>query len=208
MLRAWATAPRACAWSRWAKGKIWRASSASLKSGTAVKNTALQSVRSAEKLSTGGRVYNFGAGPAMLPLEVLQQAQAEFLNWQGTGMSVMEVSHRSEKYMAMAVQTEADLRELLAIPAGYKVLFLQGGATSQFAMAPQNILGAKTTADYLHTGHWSGKALREARKFCKVNVALSLEQNGFTSIPASDTWQLNPDAAYVYYTENETIHGV
>lgn len=173
-----------------------------------MKNNALHSVCPAEKLSPTGRVYNFGAGPAMLPTEVMQQAQAELLDWQGTGMSVMEVSHRSEKYIAMAEQAEADLRELLAIPAGYRVLFLQGGATSQFAMAPQNLLRGKTTADYLHTGHWSGKALREARKFCKVNLALSLEQNGFTSIPAPDTWQLNPDAAYVYYTENETIHGV
>jgi Phosphoserine aminotransferase len=154
------------------------------------------------------RGYNFGAGPAMLPAEVMQQAQAEFLDWHGTGMSVMEMSHRSKKYIAMAEQTEADLRNLLAIPENYKVLFLQGGATSQFAMAPQNLLREKTTADYLHTGHWSGKALQEARRFCKVNVALSIEKNGFTSIPAPDTWLLNPDAAYVYYTENETIHGV
>ena len=163
---------------------------------------------SAEKLPRYERVYNFGAGPSMLPTEVMQQAQAEFLDWQGTGMSVMEVSHRSEKYIAMANQAEADLRELLAVPAHYKVLFLQGGATSQFAMAPQNLLRTKTTADYLHTGHWSGKALREARKFCKVNVALSLEHNGFSAITPPDTWQLNPDAAYVYYTENETIHGI
>ena len=173
-----------------------------------MKNNALKTVRTDARPLPAGRVYNFGAGPAMLPTEVMQQAQSEFLDWQGTGMSAMEVSHRSEKYMAMAAQTEADLRRLLAVPENYKVLFLQGGATSQFALAPQNLLRGKTAADYLHTGHWSGKALLEARRFCQVNVALSLEKNGYTSIPAPDTWQLNPDAAYVYYTENETIHGI
>ena len=174
----------------------------------AVKNNAHSRPLPDKRFTPGGRVYNFGAGPAMLPAEVMHQAQAEFLDWQGTGMSVMEVSHRCERYMDMAAQAEADLRGLLAVPDNYKVLFLQGGATSQFAMAPQNLLRAKTSADYLHTGHWSGKALREARRFCTVNVAMSGETNGFTSIPASGTWQLNPDAAYVYYTENETIHGV
>ena len=173
-----------------------------------MKNNALGMAHPAKEFPHPGRVYNFGAGPAMLPTAVMRQAQAEFLDWQGTGMSVMEVSHRSERYMAMAAQSEADLRELLAVPANYRVLFLQGGATSQFAMAPQNLLREKTTADYLHTGHWSGKALCEARRFCRVNVALSIENNGFTSIPAPDTWQVNPDSAFVYYTENETIHGV
>jgi len=172
------------------------------------KNNVLKTARPVGKSFSSGRVYNFGAGPAMLPTEVMQQAQAEFLDWQGTGMSAMEVSHRSEKYIAMAAQTEADLRALLAVPENYKVLFLQGGATSQFAVAPQNLLRGKTTADYLHTGHWSGKALREARRFCTVNVALSIEDNGFTSIPAPEHWRLNRDAAYVFYTENETIHGV
>ncbi|MGH8119680.1 MAG: 3-phosphoserine/phosphohydroxythreonine transaminase [Gammaproteobacteria bacterium] len=168
----------------------------------------LKTVRLEKKSRPAGRIYNFGAGPATLPAEVLQQAQAEILDWQGTGMSVMEISHRSEKYIEMAAQTEADLRALLAIPQNYKVLFLQGGATGQFAMVPQNLLREKTTADYLHTGHWSGKALQEARRFCKVNVALSIEDNGYTSIPAPEHWRLDPDAAYVYYTENETIHGV
>ena len=172
------------------------------------KNNVLTTVRPVEKSAAAGRVYNFGAGPAMLPAEVMQQAQAEFLDWQGTGMSAMEVSHRSEKFMAMAAQAETDLRALLAVPENYKILFLQGGATSQFAMAPQNLLRGKTTADYLHTGHWSGKALQEARRFCTVNVALSIETNGYTSIPAPEHWRLNPGAAYVFYTENETIHGV
>jgi phosphoserine aminotransferase len=173
-----------------------------------LKNNAIKTARLTQKLFPAERVYNFGAGPAMLPAEVMQQAQAEFLDWQGTGMSVMEVSHRSEKYMAMAAQTEADLRALLVIPENYKVLFLQGGATSQFAMVPLNLLRGKDTADYLHTGMWSGKAVKEAGRYCKVNVAVSIENNGFTSIPASDSWSLNPDAAYVYYTDNETVHGV
>lgn len=172
------------------------------------KNNALQAARPVVASRYAGRRYNFGAGPAMLPAEVMQQAQAEFLDWQGSGMSAMEVSHRGERFMAMAAQAEADLRTLLAIPENYQVLFLQGGATSQFAMAPQNLLRGKSTADYLHTGHWSGKALNEARRFCKVNVALSIASNGFTAIPSSDSWLLNPDSAYVYYTENETIHGV
>ena len=172
------------------------------------KNNVLKTVRPVEKSSSAGRVYNFGAGPAMLPAEVMLQAQAEFLDWQGTGMSAMEVSHRSEKYTDMAAQAEADLRALLAVPENYKVLFLQGGATSQFAMAPQNLLRGKASADYLHTGHWSGKALQEARRFCTVNVALSIENNGYTSIPAPEHWRLDPCAAYVYYAENETIHGV
>jgi len=155
-----------------------------------------------------GRICNFGAGPAMLPTEVMLQAQAELLDWQGSGMSVMEISHRSEAFMAIAAQAGADLRELLQIPGNYKVLFLQGGATSQFAMAPLNLLRGKTSADYLHTGMWSEKAMKEARRYCNVNIALSIENNGFTSIPHSDSWILNSDAAYVYYTANETVHGV
>ena len=155
-----------------------------------------------------GRAHNFGAGPAMLPTEVMLQAQAELTDWNGTGMSIMEISHRSDAFLTIAEQTEADLRELLNIPENYRVLFLHGGATSQFAMVPLNLLRGKTTADYLYTGMWSEKAMKEAGRYCNVNMALSIESNGFTSIPHPDSWILNPDSAYVYYTDNETVHGV
>lgn len=144
----------------------------------------------------------------MLPSEVMYQAQAEFANWRDSGMSVMEISHRSKEFIAIAEQTETDLRELLQIPENYKVLFLSGGATSQFAMVPLNLLRGQATADYLHTGLWSGKAIKEAGRYCKVKLALSIETNGFTDIPSADSWDLNHDAAYVYFTDNETIHGV
>lgn len=155
-----------------------------------------------------GRIYNFSAGPAMLPEEVLAQARDEMLDWRGSGMSVMEMSHRGKQFMAIAAQAEADLRELLGIPANYKVLFLQGGASLQFAMVPINLLGEKKTADYINTGAWSKKAIGEAKKFCAVNVAASSEADKFTSIPSPSQWQLNPEAAYVHYTTNETIGGV
>ncbi len=169
------------------------------------KLNTLKAVDSKECYS--GLVYNFGPGPAVLPREVMQLARAEFLDWHGTGMSVMEMSHRSSEYMSMAAQTEADFRELLAIPENYKVLFLQGGASGQFAMVPLNLLAGKNTADYFHTGIWSGKALKEAERFCKVKVIAS-EDSSMQSIPEAETWSLNPDAAYVYYTDNETISGV
>jgi phosphoserine aminotransferase len=171
---------------------------------TVMKNSQLKSVPELHS----GRACNFGAGPAMLPTEVMMQAQAEFMDWQGSGMSVMEISHRSDAFMAIAELAEVNLRELLQIPGNYKVLFLQGGATSQFAMVPLNLLRRKTSADYLHTGMWSEKAMKEARRYCNVNIALSIENNGFTSIPHSDSWILNSDSAYVYYTANETVHGV
>ena len=154
------------------------------------------------------RPYNFSAGPAVLPEAVLEQAQAELLDWQGSGMSVMEMSHRGKEFISIAEQTEADLRELLAIPDNYKVLFLQGGATSQFAMVPLNLLRDKHKADYVNTGSWSKKAIKEANKFCQVNVAASSEAQQFTTIPDFSTWQLDQDAAYLHYTPNETIHGV
>lgn len=154
------------------------------------------------------RVYNFSAGPAMLPDAVLQRAQAEMLDWQGLGMSVMEMSHRGKEYLSIAQQAEADLRELLAIPSTYKVLFLQGGASLQFSMIPMNLLRGKTSADYINTGEWSKKAIKEAQKFCTVNVAASSTETNFTTIPTRKTWKLNPDAAYVHYTPNETIGGV
>jgi len=154
------------------------------------------------------RVYNFSAGPAMMPEAVLQQAREEMLDWQGSGMSVMEMSHRGKEYMSIAQQAEADLRELLAIPNHYKVLFLQGGASIQFAMIPMNLLRGKSTADYFNTGEWSKKAIKEAQKFCEVNVVASSKDTNFSTIPPQNTWKLNPDAAYVHYTPNETIGGV
>ncbi|NOY62034.1 MAG: 3-phosphoserine/phosphohydroxythreonine transaminase [Gammaproteobacteria bacterium] len=154
------------------------------------------------------RVYNFSAGPAMLPQEVLQQAQQEMSDWQGSGMSVMEMSHRSKEFISIATQAEADLRELLAIPANYKVLFLQGGASSQFAMAPLNLLCGKTSADYFNTGMWSKKAIAEGKRYCTVNIVASAEAAKFTTVPEVDEWQLHRDAAYVHYTPNETIGGV
>jgi phosphoserine aminotransferase len=144
----------------------------------------------------------------MLPRAVMTQARDELLDWHGSGMSVMEMSHRSKAYLAIAEQAEADLRALLAIPDNYKVLFLQGGATSQFAMVPLNLLRGKGAADYINTGAWSKKAIGEARKFCEVNVAATGEAGNFSAIPAFESWQLDSGAAYVHYTPNETIGGV
>ena len=154
------------------------------------------------------RVFNFSAGPAMLPQAVLEKAQQEILDWHGSGMSVMEVSHRGKEFMSIAAQAEADLRELMGISDDYAVLFLQGGASSQFAMVPLNLLGNKKTADYINTGAWSKKAIAEAKRYCDVNVAASSEESKFTTVPAQNDWSLNPDAAYVHYTPNETIGGV
>ncbi len=153
-------------------------------------------------------IYNFSAGPAVLPKAVLEQAREELLDWHGSGMSVMEMSHRGKEFMSIAAQAEADLRSLLVIPDNYHVLFLQGGATSQFAMVPLNLLRGKQQADYINTGAWSKKAIAEARRFCDVNVAASSEDSNFTTIPAVESWQLNNNAAYVHYTPNETIGGV
>jgi len=154
------------------------------------------------------RVFNFSAGPAMLPQAVLEKAQQEMLDWHGSGMSVMEMSHRGKEFMSIAAQAEADLRELMGISDDYAVLFLQGGASSQFAMVPLNLLGNKKSADYINTGAWSKKAIAEARRYCDVNVAASSEESKFTTVPAQSDWSLNPDAAYVHYTPNETIGGV
>ncbi|MGE5526342.1 MAG: 3-phosphoserine/phosphohydroxythreonine transaminase [Rhodospirillaceae bacterium] len=154
------------------------------------------------------RVFNFSAGPAVLPEPVLQQAAAEMLDWHGSGMSVMEMSHRGKEFIAIHAQAEADLRELLSIPSNYKVLFLQGGAAAQFAMIPLNLLRGKTAADYINTGQWSKKAIGEAKKFCKVNIAASSEDANFTYAPKQSTWKLDPNAAYVHITSNETIGGV
>lgn len=153
-------------------------------------------------------VFNFGAGPAMLPKEVMERAQAEMLDWNSTGISVMEMSHRSPEFIRIAEQAEADLREIMSIPESYKVLFLSGGASLQFAMVPMNLLGNRKGADYLHTGIWSGKALEEARHFGEMKLVASGKEYNFTSIPDRKKWELDTDAAYVYYTANETIGGL
>ncbi|MFQ5344903.1 MAG: 3-phosphoserine/phosphohydroxythreonine transaminase [Mariprofundus sp.] len=154
------------------------------------------------------RKFNFSAGPAMLPTAVMQRAQQEMLDWNGSGMSVMEMSHRGKEYMSIAAKAEKDLRDVMDIPDNYKVLFLQGGASSQFAMIPLNLLGDKQSADYLNTGMWSKKAIAEAKRFCTVNIAADTSDNGFTTVPMQADLKLNPDAAYVHYTPNETIGGV
>ena len=153
------------------------------------------------------RVYNFSPGPAVLPVEVLEQAREEMLDWKGTGMSVMEMSHRGKAFISIAEAAEADIRELLAIPANYKVLFLQGGATAQFAGIPLNLSGPDNVVDYVNTGAWSKKAISEAKHYGKVNVAADAGEP-YTSIPAVDSWKRTPDAAYLHYTPNETIGGV
>lgn len=154
------------------------------------------------------RAYNFCAGPAALPQQVLSEAQKDLLSYKGKGLSVMEMSHRSAEYVAIAEEAEKDLRELLRVPSNYKVLFLQGGASLQFAQIPMNLLRGHSTADYVNTGMWSGKAIAEAKKYCDVNVVATDEANKFRGVPAFDTWSLNPKAAYLHYAENETIHGV
>ena len=154
------------------------------------------------------RVFNFSAGPAVLPEEVLRHAAAEMLDWHGSGMSVMEMSHRGKEFIAIADEAEALLRELMAIPSNYRVLFLQGGATLQFAMVPMNLLRGKKSADYVNTGEWSKKAIKEAQAFCRVNVAASSEDERFTYVPERARWKLDPDAAYVHMCTNETIGGV
>ena len=154
------------------------------------------------------RVHNFSAGPAVLPEVVLRQAADEMLDWHGSGMSVMEMSHRGKEFIAIHAAAEADLRELLAIPSNYRVLFLQGGAAGQFGIVPMNLLNGKAAADYVYTGQWSKKAIGEAKSHCKVNIAASSEDANFTYAPKQDKWKLDPDAAYVHYTSNETIGGV
>lgn len=154
------------------------------------------------------KIFNFSAGPAVLPKEVLLQAQAELPEWHGTGMSVMEMSHRGKDYMGIQAQAEADLRELMGIPSNYKVLFLQGGAHLQFAMIPLNLLRGKASADYLNTGEWSKKAMSEAQKFGRVNEIASSADKNFTYVPTQSSWRCDKNAAYLHYTTNETIGGV
>jgi phosphoserine aminotransferase len=155
-----------------------------------------------------GRKFNFCAGPAALPEAVLAQARDEMLDWKGRGLSVMEMSHRSDEMVAIASAAEQDLRDLLHIPANYKVLFLQGGASLQFSAIPLNLLPAGGSADYLNTGQWSKKAIEEAQRYGKVNVVASAKDSNFSTIPAFDSWKLDKNAAYFHYTPNETIGGV
>jgi phosphoserine aminotransferase len=154
------------------------------------------------------RIYNFSPGPAMLPAPVLERAREELRGWRSTGVSVMEISHRGKDFIGIAEKAEADLRELLAIPDNYKVLFLAGGATAQFTAAPMNLWRGKTRAAYVGTGYWSEKAIAEAWLFGQVQVAASAKDSHFTTIPHRSLWNVDPDAAYLHYTANETIGGV
>ncbi len=154
------------------------------------------------------RVHNFNAGPSILPVSVLEQAQAEMLDYQGCGMSVMEISHRSKEFESIIQTAEADLRELLGIPANYKVLFLQGGASLQFAMLPMNLRPAGASADYIVTGSWSKTAWKEAAKLGATRAAFSAESANFTRLPGPAEFNFDPKAAYVHFCHNETIHGV
>ena len=154
------------------------------------------------------RVFNFSAGPAVLPEPVLRTAAAEMLDWHGSGMSVMEMSHRGKEFIGIYERAQADLRTLLAIPASYRILFLQGGAIAENAIIPMNLLAGRSTADYVNTGSWSQKSIKEAKKYCAVSIAASSEDRNFTYVPAQSTWKLSPDAAYVHVCTNETIGGV
>ena len=153
------------------------------------------------------RIWNFSAGPAALPEEVLRQAQEELLDWHGAGCSVMEMSHRGKEFGSILGQAEADLRELMGIPEQYKVLFLQGGATQQFAQIPINLLAGRS-ADYIVTGSWSKKAFKEAQRIGNVRCAATTESSGFTRLPVAEEIKLDPFAAYLHVCTNETIHGV
>jgi phosphoserine aminotransferase len=154
------------------------------------------------------RTFNFSAGPAVLPEPVLQRAADEMLDWHGSGMSVMEMSHRGKEFIGIAKKAEADFRKLLGVPDNYRVLFLQGGAMAENALIPMNLLGEKKSADYVNTGEWSKKSIKEAGKYCQVNVAASAADRHFTYVPAQETWRLDPNAAYVHICTNETIGGV
>jgi len=154
------------------------------------------------------RVYNFSAGPSAFPESVLKQAQQELVEWRDSGMSVMEMSHRGKHFSKIAEELESDLRQVLSVPENYKVLFLQGGASAQFSLIPQNILNGKTKACYVKTGAWSEKAISDAKNYCEVLVSASSEADKYTSIPDVASWAIDEQAAYLHYTSNETIHGV
>ena len=154
------------------------------------------------------RAINFSAGPAALPEEVLRQAAAEMLDWHGSGQSVMEMSHRGKEFISIAEETETDLRALMNIPKNYKVLFMQGGALGQNAIVPMNLLRGRNVADYVNTGAWSQKSIKEAKKYCTVHIAASSEDENFTYVPPQDTWKPSNDAAYIHVCTNETIAGM
>ncbi len=154
------------------------------------------------------RVFNFSPGPATLPEPVLRKAAEEMMDWHGSGMSVMEMSHRGKEFMGIHAETESLLRELMGIPANYKVLFMQGGAIGENAIVPMNLIGRSGTADYVVTGDWSKKSLKEAKNFGKINVAATAEAGNFTSIPPQSEWKLDANASYVHICSNETIGGV
>ncbi len=154
------------------------------------------------------RLFNFCAGPAALPESVLKQAQDELLDWNCKGLSVMEMSHRSKEFVSIAEKAEEDFRELMKIPTDYSVLFLQGGATQQFSAVPLNLLNGKKKANYANTGQWSKKAIKEASRYCEVNVVTSSEDQNFSFIPSFESWEIDSKAAYLHYTPNETIGGV
>jgi len=162
----------------------------------------------APQIKPAARIFNFGAGPATMPVEVLEKAKWELVNWHEAGMSVMEMSHRGKEFTRIAAEAEADLRKLASIPASYKVLFLQGGATMQFAAVPMNLLRGKKVFDVVNTGEWSKKVIAEGRKYAEVNVVASSEDRNFTYVPRPNTWKRSADAAYLHICSNETIGGV
>ncbi|MGB1271924.1 MAG: 3-phosphoserine/phosphohydroxythreonine transaminase, partial [Endozoicomonas sp.] len=155
-----------------------------------------------------GRVYNFSAGPAPIPREVLEQARDELLSWAKVGASVMEVSHRSKEFMSVAEEAEQDLRELMGISDNYRVLFLQGGARGQFAAVPMNLKGDRLVADYVNSGHWAQSAIKEAQRYLDVNIVSDGKGEGFSAMPSQDQWRVSEDVAYLHYTPNETIGGL
>jgi phosphoserine aminotransferase len=162
----------------------------------------------APRIKPASRIFNFGAGPAAMPIEVLEKAKWELVNWHEAGMSVMEMSHRGKEFVKIAGEAEADLRELAKIPSNYRVLFLQGGATMHFSAVPMNLLRGKKGIDFVNTGEWSKKAISEAKKFATPNVVASSEDRNFTYVPKESTWKRSPDAAYLHICSNETIGGV
>jgi phosphoserine aminotransferase len=153
-------------------------------------------------------IYNFSSGPAILPREVLAEAQSELLDWHGSGMSVMEMSHRGKEFTSICQNAEQDLRDLMQIQDNYKVLFLQGGASQQFGMLPLNLVGDKKSIDIVDTGHWSKLAAKEARRYAEVNIVASSADRNYACVPDESSWKRDPDAAYLHYTSNETIGGL
>ncbi|KAJ0974138.1 hypothetical protein J5N97_016103 [Dioscorea zingiberensis] len=182
--------------------------SSSKKRSFSISCTTLSAPPAAPSVATQDRVFNFAAGPATLPESVILKAQADLFNYQGCGMSVMEMSHRGKEFDFIIKKAESDLRALLSIPSDYAVVFLQGGATTQFAALPLNLCSPEDSADYVVTGSWSDKAFKEAQKYCKAKTIWSGKPEKYTKIPAFDALEQNPDARYLHICGNETIHGV